>query len=73
MKEKETGGKFMKTVKVGPKYQIVIPKEIRDLFEIEIGDTLLMLADKSRGIAIVDNNEYMQFADSVFKAQGETK
>ena len=31
------------TVKVGEKGQIVIPKEARKLFEIESGDTLLIL------------------------------
>jgi AbrB family looped-hinge helix DNA binding protein len=40
------------TAKVGPKGQIVIPKDIRDLFGIEPGDTVLVLADESRGIAL---------------------
>ena len=71
IKENDPVGKCMKTVKVGPKFQIVIPKEVRELLEIEIGDNLLMLADKERGIAIVDNDVYMKFANSVFKAQKE--
>ena len=37
--------KYMGSVKVGPKGQIVIPKEARDMFEIQPGDTLLLLAD----------------------------
>ena len=44
--------KFMSTVKVGEKGQIVIPKGARDLFGIEPGDTLLLLGDAKRGIAI---------------------
>lgn len=44
--------KFIATVKVGPKGQIVIPKEARDLFELKSGDMLILLADKSRGIAL---------------------
>ena len=43
--------KYMSSVKVGPKGQIVIPKEIRDMFQISPGDTLLILADAQRGIA----------------------
>ena len=35
------------------KEKIVIPKEVRDMFEIEPGDSLMLMADKDRGIAIV--------------------
>lgn len=44
---------FMATVKVGEKGQVVIPKEIREMFGIQPGDSLLMMADHQRGIAIV--------------------
>ena len=37
--------KYGWTVTVGEKGQIVIPKQARDLFGIEPGDTLLLLAD----------------------------
>ena len=42
---------YMSSVKVGPKGQIVIPKEVREMFGIRPGDTLLILADSTRGIA----------------------
>lgn len=45
-------GKLMNMVKVGEKGQIVIPKEMRDLLGIASGDTLLILADEDRGIAL---------------------
>jgi AbrB family looped-hinge helix DNA binding protein len=45
-------GKLMNMVKVGAKGQIVIPKEMRDLMGIASGDTLLIMADEDRGIAI---------------------
>lgn len=41
--------KYMSSVKVGPKGQIVIPKEIRDMFQISPGDTLLILARRTTG------------------------
>lgn len=40
------------TVKVGERGQIVIPKEARELFDINPGDTLLVMGDKEQGIAI---------------------
>ncbi len=53
MRMKLPKDKFLSTVKVGEKGQIVIPKEVRDMFEIEPGDSLMLMADKDRGIAIV--------------------
>ena len=52
MKKKGPEGKFMATVKVGPKGQIVIPKEVREMFGIESGDSLVLLADVQRSIAL---------------------
>ena len=45
-------GKFAWSVTVGSKGQIVIPKEARELFDINPGDSLLLLGDVDRGIAI---------------------
>ena len=45
-------GKYAWTVKVGEKGQIVIPKEARDVFGIEAGDTLILLGDVKQGLAI---------------------
>ena len=40
------------TAKVGEKGQIVIPKEARAMFGLEPGDTLVLLADTKKGIAL---------------------
>ena len=54
--------KYAATVRVGEKGQIVIPKGVRDLFDIKPGDTLLVLADKNQGIAITkDDVLFRQF------------
>lgn len=52
-------GKDLCTVKIGEKGQIVIPKNMRDLFGIKPGDTLLLLADKERGIALVNDTSFL--------------
>lgn len=64
-------GKFIAPVRVGEKGQIVIPKGARELFDIEPGDTLLLMADVHQGIAIVPNEAYNQFINAVFAAQQE--
>ena len=49
-------GKFISIVRVGEKGQIVIPKGARELFGIQPGDQLLLMADVKRGIALIDEN-----------------
>ena len=46
--------KHISSVTVGEKGQIVIPKAVRDMFGIEPGDNLVLMADTKRGIAIVN-------------------
>ena len=45
-------GKFLATVKIGPKGQIVIPKEARARFGLKAGDSVVLMADKSLGSAL---------------------
>ena len=40
------------TAKVGDRGQIVIPKEARELFGIQPGDTLLILGDEDTGLIV---------------------
>ena len=49
---------FIVSVKVGPKGQITIPVEARKMFDIKEGDTLMVLGDKNRGIALVKDSEF---------------
>ncbi len=61
-------GKYLWTARVGEKGQIVIPKEARDVFGIAPGDTLLLLGDRERGIAIVSAKDYSAFATQILDA-----
>ena len=47
------------TVTVGERWQIVIPKQARELFGIEAGDALLALGDEEQGLAILKADEFM--------------
>ncbi len=51
-------GKYIWTVTVGEKGQIVIPKQARDIFDIKPGDSLIILADEERGIAIPPKSQF---------------
>ena len=62
--------RFAWTATVGAKGQIVIPKEARELFGIEPGDTLLLLGDTNRGIAIPPKGKFSRIMDQVFQ-EGE--
>src|SRR5690625_291836 len=46
-------------ITVGERGQIVIPKKAREIFNIDAGDTLIIVGDEERGLAIVPEN-YMQ-------------
>lgn len=71
MKLKNKSEKFMSSVKVGSKGQIVIPKEVREMFNISPGDTLLLLADSKKGIAITENAVFEKFADNILSGKAK--
>ncbi|EEV19947.1 transcriptional regulator, AbrB family [Treponema vincentii ATCC 35580] len=63
---KHPEGKYAWTVKVGEKGQFVIPKEARDVFGINPGDTLIVLADIEKGIVIPPKNMFAHFMETIF-------
>ena len=62
--------KFIGVAKVGEKGQIVIPKEARDMFNINPGDNVIVLCDKEKGIAIL-KSDFME--ESIDKIMGGNK
>lgn len=59
-------GKNAWTVKIGEKGQFVIPKEARDMLGIHPGDTILVLGDIERGIAIPPKAVMNKYISMIF-------
>ena len=59
-------GKNAWTVKIGEKGQFVIPKEARDMFNIHPGDTILVLGDAEKGIAIPPKDMMNKYISMIF-------
>jgi len=59
--------RFIISVKVGPKGQITIPKEAREMFDIKEGETLMVLGDKDKGIAILKADSFYSLAEEKMK------
>ena len=68
---KKPKGKYAWTVTVGEKGQIVIPKQAREVFGISPGDTLLLLGDEKRGIAIPPREALAFMQAKVFEEDEE--
>lgn len=63
-------GKYAWTATVGEKGQIVIPKQARDIFGIKPGDTLLILGNEKRGIAIPPKGAFAELFGVAFQEEG---
>ncbi len=64
-------GKYAWSATVGEKGQIVIPKQAREIFDIKPGDTLVILGDEKRGLAIPPKSVFAQFAAAIFETSAE--
>ena len=59
-------GKYAWLVKIGERGQFVIPKEARDLFDLQPGSEILVLGDEKRGIAILPKEQQQAFIACLF-------
>ena len=58
--------KVFGTAKVGDRGQIVIPKEAREFFGIEPGDTLLILGKSETGLIVTKPETLNDLANKIF-------
>ena len=59
----EQKDRFIVSVKVGPKGQITLTKEAREMFDIKVGDTIMVLGDKDRGLALMKADIFYEFME----------
>ena len=59
--------KYAWIVKIGEKGQFVIPKEARDIFDLQPGEEILVLGDKEKGIAILPKKLQQEYIYHIFK------
>ncbi len=61
-------GKFLFGIcKVGEKGQIVIPKEARKVFDVKPGDSLVLLGDVKKGMALVKTEVFTSVCEDIIK------
>ena len=66
-------GKYAWMVKIGEKGQFVIPKEARDLFDLQPGNEILVLGDENRGLAILPKEMQKEYIARIFSEIEEQK
>ena len=59
-------GKYAWMVKIGEKGQFVIPKEARDLFDLQPGNEILVLGDENRGLEILPKEMQKEYIARIF-------
>ena len=59
-------GKYAWMVKIGEKGQFVIPKEARNLFDLQPGMEILVLGDEKRGLAILPKEMQKEYISRIF-------
>jgi AbrB family looped-hinge helix DNA binding protein len=59
------GIKLYGTTTVGPKWQVVIPKEIRDKLDINPGDSMAIIMKENRFIGLVRNQDIRELLDYI--------
>ncbi|WP_413367654.1 helix-turn-helix domain-containing protein [Lysinibacillus sp. 3P01SB] len=64
------GKHFFGVVKVGERGQIVIPKEAREMYQIQPGDKLIVLGeDATKGIALLNSDRFLEFAELIRRSE----
>lgn len=64
-------GKHAWIVKIGERGQFVIPKEAREMFDLQPGSSILVLGDEQKGLAILPKQLQSEFITRIFDSFAE--
>lgn len=59
-------------VKIDEKGRIFLPKNARDVFDLKVGDKLLLMGDEQQGLAMVKLNGFLSATAEIMKIIKET-
>ena len=62
-------GRYAWMVNIGEKGQFVIPKEARELFDLQPGMEILVLGDRERGLAVLPREQQNEFIARIFPGE----
>jgi AbrB family looped-hinge helix DNA binding protein len=65
MENKKCKMKLHWTVTVWPKWQVVIPKEVRDLLQITTWDSITIVTKDDKAIAMIKNSDLKELFEYV--------
>ncbi|MBP5662039.1 MAG: AbrB/MazE/SpoVT family DNA-binding domain-containing protein [Clostridia bacterium] len=68
--KKTQNDRFIISVKVGPKGQITVPVEARKMFGIREGDTLMVMGDRQRGMALIKADAFYDMMGGMMPDDG---
>lgn len=69
MQEKKCTMKLHGTTTVWPKWQVVIPKEVRDLLNINPGDSITIVTKDNKAVAMIKNEDLKELFEYI-KSEG---
>ena len=65
MKNKNCKMKLYGTTTIGPKWQIVIPKEARDRLNMHPGDSVTIITKDDKAVAIIKNEDISELFEYI--------
>ena len=64
---KRKNGKYAWSVTVGANGEIVVPEQAREAFDVQPGDTLILLGEEGKGLSLPPKKDFAKYASFIFE------